>query len=135
MMWPLFIILSELAAMASGHICCVPSQWEASGRLLSGNTDSNGGLPYRGFVRYFYFFFCMIPFRLRVISFDVLQRGTAFMTSRPRGYKTFPCSTQLSMELFLLINVKMPTIVGILTFMSRKNSIINLSEPKRSRLS
>ena len=29
----------------------------------------------------------------------------------------------------LLINVKMPTIVGILTFMSRKNSIIGFSEP------
>ena len=32
--------------------------------------------------------------------------------------------------MFLLINVKMPTIVGILTFMSRKNSILGLSEPK-----
>ena len=30
------------------------------------------------------------------------------------------------------INVKMPTIVGILTFMSRKNSILGLSEPKKS---
>ena len=32
----------------------------------------------------------------------------------------FSCSTQLSMKFFLLINVKMPTIVGILTFMIRK---------------
>ena len=31
----------------------------------------------------------------------------------PEGIKHFPCSTQLSMEFFLLINVKMPTIVGI----------------------
>ena len=30
-------------------------------------------------------------------------------------------------ENFLLINVKMPTIVGILTFLSRKNSIQDLS--------
>ena len=30
----------------------------------------------------------------------------------------FPCSTQLSMKFILLINVKMPTIVGILTFIS-----------------
>ena len=30
----------------------------------------------------------------------------------------FSCSTQLSMKFFLLINIKMPTIVGILTFMS-----------------
>ena len=42
----------------------------------------------------------------------------------PRGYKTFLCSTQLSMKFFLLINVKMPTIVGILIFMSGKNSIL-----------
>ena len=35
-----------------------------------------------------------------------------------RGDKTFPCSTQLSTKFILLINVKMPTIVGILTFIS-----------------
>ena len=29
---------------------------------------------------------------------------------------------------FLLINVKMPTIVGILTFMNRKNSVLGSSE-------
>ena len=32
------------------------------------------------------------------------------------------------LKFFLLINVKMPTIVGILTFMSRKNRILGLSE-------
>ena len=32
------------------------------------------------------------------------------------------------MNFFLLINVKMPTVVGISTFMSRKNSILGLSE-------
>ena len=47
----------------------------------------------------------------------------------PEVIKLFPCSTQLSMKIFLLINVKMPTIVGILTFMSWKNSIISLFEP------
>ena len=36
------------------------------------------------------------------------------------------------MELFLLINVKMPTIVGILTFMSSKNSIPGLYDPENS---
>ena len=46
--------------------------------------------------------------------------------------KLFSCSTQVSMEFFLLINVKMPTIVGILTFMSMKNSIPGLSEPKKA---
>ena len=34
-------------------------------------------------------------------------------------------------EIFLLINVKMPTIVGILTFMSGQNSILILSEPDK----
>ena len=44
--------------------------------------------------------------------------------------KLFPCSTQLIMEFFLLLNVK---IVGILTFMSKKNNIIGLSsEPVKS---
>ena len=37
----------------------------------------------------------------------------------PRGSKKFACSNQLSMKYFLLINVNMPTFVGILTFMSR----------------
>ena len=36
----------------------------------------------------------------------------------------FPCSTQLSMKLILLIKVKMPTIVGILTFISRINTTL-----------
>ena len=49
--------------------------------------------------------------------------------------KLFSCSTQLSMKFFLLINVKMPTIVGILTFLSGKNSILGLSEPKKGRVS
>ena len=40
------------------------------------------------------------------------------------------CSTQLSMNFSLLINVKMPTIFGILTFMSRKNGILGLSALK-----
>ena len=40
----------------------------------------------------------------------------------PRGYKTFSCSTQLSTKFILLINVKMPTIVDILTFISMINT-------------
>ena len=42
--------------------------------------------------------------------------------SGPEVIKLFPCSTQLSTKFILLINVKMPTIVGILTFMSRINT-------------
>ena len=37
--------------------------------------------------------------------------------SGPEVIKLFSWATQLSIKFFLLINVKMPTIVGILTFM------------------
>ena len=50
----------------------------------------------------------------------------------PEVLKLFPCSTQLSMKFFFLITVKMSTFVGILTFMSRKNSILGLSEPEKA---
>ena len=40
----------------------------------------------------------------------------------PEVIKLFPCSTQLSTKFILLINVKMPTIVGILTFISMINT-------------
>ena len=36
----------------------------------------------------------------------------------PEVIKLFSCSTQLSTKFILLINVKMPTIVGIFTFIS-----------------
>ena len=39
------------------------------------------------------------------------------------------------MKFFLLINVKMPTVVGILTFISGENSILGLSEPNKCRIS
>ena len=52
-----------------------------------------------------------------------------------RGYKSFFVLNSTSMKFFLLINVKMPTIVGILTFMSRKNSILSLSDPNKSQIS
>ena len=38
-----------------------------------------------------------------------------WFVTRSRGYETFSGSTQLSTKFILLINVKMPTIVGILT--------------------
>ena len=39
----------------------------------------------------------------------------------PEVIKHFSCSTQLRLKFILLINVKMPTIVGILAFMSSIN--------------
>ena len=58
----------------------------------------------------------------------------AHVTARPgpEVIKHFSCSRQLSMNFFLLTNVKTPTIVGILTFVSRKNSIIDLSKPEKA---
>ena len=47
----------------------------------------------------------------------------------PRGYKTFSCSTQLTMKFIMPINVKMPTTVCILT-----SSMINTtSESLKAR--
>ena len=40
----------------------------------------------------------------------------------PEVIKLFPYSTQLSTKFILLINVKMPTLVGILTFISMINA-------------
>ena len=40
----------------------------------------------------------------------------------PEVIKLFPCSTLLSTKFILLINVKMPTIVVILTFISMINT-------------
>ena len=69
-------------------------------------------------------------------SSSVLTISDSFLvhskySTRPQGYEKISCSTQLSMELFLLINVKMPTTVGILTFISRKNSILGLYDPEK----
>ena len=41
---------------------------------------------------------------------------------RPEVIKLFPCSTQLNTKFILLIKVKMPTIVGILIFISVINT-------------
>ena len=43
--------------------------------------------------------------------------------TRSQGYTTFSCSTQLSLAFILPIYyVIMPTLVGMLTFISRKNT-------------
>ena len=40
----------------------------------------------------------------------------------PGVIKLVSCPTQLCMKFILLINVKVPTVVGILTFISMKNT-------------
>ena len=54
------------------------------------------------------------------------------MRSGPEVIKKNSCSAQLNMNFFLPINVKMPTLVGIVTVVSRKSSILGLSEPEKN---
>ena len=46
--------------------------------------------------------------------------------------KLFSCKAELSMDFFLLINIKMPTTVGILILISRKKFMLNSAEHERS---
>ena len=50
-----------------------------------------------------------------------LEQETSPQSTGPEVIKLFSCSAQLRLKFILLINVKMPTIVGILTFMRRMN--------------
>ena len=72
--------------------------------------------------------FC-IEFRQNV-PYVMHEQGREGMI-RPRGNKT-KFMFNSTMKFFLLINVEMPTSVGIYTFMSRKNNILGLSEPKKA---
>ena len=49
-------------------------------------------------------------------------RRTHAVDQAPEVIKLFKRATQLSMNFIMLINVKMPTIVGILLFISRINT-------------
>ena len=50
----------------------------------------------------------------------------------PRGYKTFFMLSSAETKIYPAHNVKMPTIVGILTFMSRINYKLLSSKPSIS---
>ena len=50
----------------------------------------------------------------------------------PKVIKLFSCSAQLRLKFILLIKVKMPTIVGILTFISRIDYRLLCSKPSIS---
>ena len=64
-------------------------------------------------------------FRLNSTEADQIHTG-------PEVIKLFSCSAQLRLKFILLINVKMPTIVGILTFISRRNYRLWHSKPSIS---
>ena len=63
--------------------------------------------------------------------FEFLTSGI-MVTPGPEVIKLFSYSTQLSMNFFLLISIKMPTIVGILIFISRKNFMLNSAVQEES---
>ena len=61
--------------------------------------------------------FILVQFFHTHLLFPYCENSTA-----PRVINFFPYSTQLSTKFILLINVKMPTIVDILTFISMINT-------------
>ena len=65
-------------------------------------------------------------------SLDTIDVTTESKCPGPEVIKLFSCSTQLSMKISLLINMKMPTIVGIFIFISRENFM--LSKVKQERI-
>ena len=67
----------------------------------------------------FLVFFVTFPYG---VLGPVLYLIVSFPDLWPQGYDFFSCSTQLSTKFILLINVKMPTIVGILTYISMINT-------------
>ena len=54
-------------------------------------------------------------------SFYVGTLNLIALNPGPKVIKLFSCSAQLRLKFILIINVKMPTIVGILTFVSMIN--------------
>ena len=107
-------------------------------------TDQAGGCPccfgcYCVYIKHLAPFLRQLSNLLVTVTKNICagESNSVQYRSRPDSevIKLFSCSTQLSMKIFQLINVKMPTIVGILTFMSGKNSILGFSEPKKSRIS
>ena len=68
----------------------------------------------------------LVVFLSKAITIDEVS-----LISGLKVIKKFSCSTQLRMKIFLLLKIKISTIVGILTFMSRKISILCFSEPEK----
>ena len=68
------------------------------------------------------------------INLKIADNEESLITSEPgpKVIKLFSCSTQLSMKFILLINVKMATIVAILTLINRINSRLWSFKPENS---
>ena len=72
------------------------------------------------------------PFQKWTTIYEKSNSMSTVALPGPEIIKIFSMLNSAEHEMFLLMKVKMPTIVGILTFMSRKNSIIGLSELEKS---
>ena len=70
---------------------------------------------------------------LRLSQVKETSNDQELIQTGPEVIKLFSCSS-IEHVFFLLINVQMPTIVGILTFMNRKNSILGLSESEKAEI-
>ena len=53
-----------------------------------------------------------------IMIINRIKDASACCASGPKVIKLVSCSSQLRLKFILLINVKMPTIVGILTFIT-----------------
>ena len=71
------------------------------------------------------------PHDVRVVEVRLCTK-LPLMTPAPEVIKLFSYSTHLSMTFFLLINIKMPTIVGILIFISKKNVMLSSDLQEKS---
>ena len=86
---------------------------------------------YRYFCKLYFYFRINCNFGGKGPKFESLHYFPVNRTKTgPEVIKLFSCSTELSTKFIMLINVKMPTIVGILTFMRMINTI---SERLKSR--
>ena len=65
--------------------------------------------------------FLIIDYSVRDRCIKLQQAFLVVKWTDPEVIKLFSCSTQMRSKFILLINVKMPTVVGILTFISRIN--------------
>ena len=63
-----------------------------------------------------------INYAIKELVDDWFQSPYSVSVSKTCDLELFLCSTQLNTKFILLINVKMPTIVGILTFISMINT-------------
>ena len=58
--------------------------------------------------------FCTGNLTMSIVTGSLLPRYSFLRRTDPKFIKHFSCSTQLRLKFILLINVKIPTIVGIL---------------------